>query len=196
MVTTNERSPMAASIRPVARIWLSAPSTTHGQNVIPGTGTASPADQRDRDDGRSARTESRTGSAHGSRPRCRACAVSSRCIALRAVCAAAAITVNSAHSQPVSVMRRPCLAKTLCGCRVHGALPSSHSRSEWWGGVRGGGLLRHRPHSRRAAKGAPPPCRSPPRALHAGGGGAGGASARCARSAGRRSLAARAAVSM
>src|SRR6185436_12488500 len=31
VVTTNERSFIASSIKPVARIWLSAPSSSHGQ---------------------------------------------------------------------------------------------------------------------------------------------------------------------
>ena len=31
MVTTNDRSPIAASIKAVAAIWVNAPATTHGQ---------------------------------------------------------------------------------------------------------------------------------------------------------------------
>src|SRR3954452_19631429 len=42
VVTTKERSFIASSIRPVARIWLSAPSSSHGQKIAVGHGTASP----------------------------------------------------------------------------------------------------------------------------------------------------------
>src|SRR5512134_964854 len=36
VVTTKERSFIASSIRPVATIWLSAPSNSHGQNTAVG----------------------------------------------------------------------------------------------------------------------------------------------------------------
>jgi hypothetical protein len=39
VVTTKERSFMASSIMPVAMIWLSAPSSSHGQNAAVGHGT-------------------------------------------------------------------------------------------------------------------------------------------------------------
>ena len=39
VVTTKERSFIASSIRPVATIWLSAPSSSHGQNAAVGHGT-------------------------------------------------------------------------------------------------------------------------------------------------------------
>src|SRR5207253_4103114 len=42
VVTTKERSFIATSIKPVATIWLSAPSSSHGQNAAVGHGTLSP----------------------------------------------------------------------------------------------------------------------------------------------------------
>src|SRR4029079_8495039 len=42
VVTTHERSFIASSIKPVATIWLSAPSNSHGQNAAVGHGTPSP----------------------------------------------------------------------------------------------------------------------------------------------------------
>src|ERR1700682_6102117 len=42
VVTTKERSFIASSINPVATIWLSAPSSSHGQNAAVGHGQASP----------------------------------------------------------------------------------------------------------------------------------------------------------
>ena len=42
MVTTNERSPIAASISAVAATCAKAPTITQGQNVSPGRGSAAP----------------------------------------------------------------------------------------------------------------------------------------------------------
>jgi len=42
MVTTKDRSPMAASMSAVAAIWASAPSSSHGQKLSVGCGSAPP----------------------------------------------------------------------------------------------------------------------------------------------------------
>ena len=74
VVTTKERSFIASSIMPVATIWLSAPSSSHGQNTGAGHGTLSPvADQHDgkeQDRKRKAEQEADIGRAPGAeRPR-------------------------------------------------------------------------------------------------------------------------------
>jgi len=81
----------------VAAIWLNAPARTHGQNTSGGDGNAVPV---------TVKTQARKTSAKGNPKRKRTwvaptvprAAVSSRCIALRAVCAAAAISVKTAQS--------------------------------------------------------------------------------------------------
>ena len=91
---------MAASISAVAAICASAPTITQGQKTTGGRGSACPS---------ASSTPARKTSANGKPNRKRtwvaptvpSFAVSSRCVALRTVCAAAAMTVNSAH-QPVS----------------------------------------------------------------------------------------------
>src|SRR5215211_946728 len=108
MVTMKERSFMAASMRAVAAICVSAPSTTQGQNIQPGRGRPEP------DIIVTAVSERST---KGNPNRKRTCvaptvprlAVSSRCMALRTVWANAAIRVKPAHSQPESLTmsRRP-----------------------------------------------------------------------------------------
>ncbi len=81
----------------VAAICVKAPASTQGQNTSGGRGKASPT---------TAVTPARNSSANGKPNRKRTCvaptvpsvAVSSRCMALRAVCAAAAISVKTAQS--------------------------------------------------------------------------------------------------
>src|SRR5262245_56946500 len=81
----------------VAAIWVNAPARTHGQNACGGDGNAAPV---------AVKTHARKTSAKGNPKRKRICvaptvpraAVNSRCIALRAVCAAAAISVKTAQS--------------------------------------------------------------------------------------------------
>ncbi len=88
---------MAESISAVAAIWVKAPANTHGQNASPGCGRAEPV---------TSSTPARNTSANGKPNRKRtwvaptvpSVAVSSRCMALRAVCAAAAISVKTAQS--------------------------------------------------------------------------------------------------
>src|ERR1700722_2609796 len=99
MVTTKERSLMAASISAVARIWVNAPAVTQGQKFSPGRGNGAPLTQ--------SKTKKKI-SAKGKPKRNRTwvaptvprLVVSSRCIALRSVWANAAMTVKTAQSQP------------------------------------------------------------------------------------------------
>src|ERR1051326_3762622 len=103
MATTNERSPMAASISAVAMICESEPARIHSQNAVPGCGRPAPL---------ASSTAARNTSANGQPNRNRTWvaptvpsrAVSSRCIALRAVCPAAAMIVNTAQSQLRSII--------------------------------------------------------------------------------------------
>src|SRR5580658_379209 len=98
MVTTKERSPMAASISAVAMIWVKAPAMTHGQNFNPGSGNGAPVANS-----KTARKTSAKGKPNRNRtwvaPTVPRLVVSSRCIALRRVCANAAMTVKTAQSQ-------------------------------------------------------------------------------------------------
>src|SRR4051794_15521408 len=81
----------------VAAIWVKAPAITQGQNIAGGRGSPSPS---------TVMTPSRNRMANGKPNKNRTCvaptvpsvAVSSRCMALRAVCAPAAITVKTAQS--------------------------------------------------------------------------------------------------
>ena len=81
----------------VAAICVKAPASTQGQNIAGGRGRLSPSAMV---------TPARNSSANGKPNRKRTCvaptvpsvAVSSRCMALRAVCAAAAISVKTAQS--------------------------------------------------------------------------------------------------
>src|ERR1700719_1405457 len=103
MATTNERSPMAASIRAVAMICESEPARIHGQNADPGCGGPMPF---------ASSTAAKNSSANGQPNRNRtwvaptapSFAVSWRCMALRAVCPAAAWIVNTANSQLKSII--------------------------------------------------------------------------------------------
>src|SRR5947199_859272 len=81
----------------VAAIWVKAPVSTQGQNTCDGLGNSAPI---------VVSTPARKRSANGKPNRKRtwvaptvpSLAVSSRCVALRTVCAAAAMIVNSAQS--------------------------------------------------------------------------------------------------
>src|SRR5262245_355108 len=92
---------MAASISAVAATWVSAPTMTHGQNIGGGRGGSCPsaiitAARKTRAKGKPNRK--RTWVA----PTVPSLAVSSRCVALRTVCAAAAMTVKMTHSHEES----------------------------------------------------------------------------------------------
>src|SRR5262252_7615733 len=97
---------MAASISAVAAICASAPTITQGQKISGGRGGSCPS---------AIITAARKTKAKGNPNRKRtwvaptvpSLAVSSRCVALRTVCALAAMTVNSAQSQPVSGTKIP-----------------------------------------------------------------------------------------
>src|SRR4051794_17125175 len=97
MVTTKERSPIAASISAVAAICASAPSSTQGQKFGLGCGRPRPL---------AISTAARNNNANGNPNRNRTCvapavpsfAVNSRCMALRAVWQAAAMIVKTAQS--------------------------------------------------------------------------------------------------
>src|ERR1051326_7484107 len=101
MVTTNDRSFMVASISAVATICASAPSSTQGQNATGGVGSDNPV---------AATTTIKNTIANGNPYRKRtwvaptvpSAAVSSRCMALRAVWPAAASSVKGIQRRPVS----------------------------------------------------------------------------------------------
>src|SRR5579872_141320 len=102
MVMTNERSPMAASIRPVAATCAKAPPIAHGQNPQPGRGSGTFISSI-----RTSRKIAANGKPNRNRtwvaPTVPRLAVSSRCVALRTVWAKAAMTVNTAHSHGMIV---------------------------------------------------------------------------------------------
>src|SRR6266850_6238623 len=105
VVTTNERSFMATSIIPVATIWLSAPSRSHGQNDAVGHGIRSPV---------AAITTTKNTIENGKPNRKRILVapqvpsgpVSERCIALRATCPSAAVMVKGIQSEVTENMGR------------------------------------------------------------------------------------------
>lgn len=98
MATTKDFSFIAASIRPVATIWLTPPKPVHSSDDRPGAGAAAPL---------AAETSARNMSAKGRPNRKRtkvapavpSVAMRSRCMALRAVCAPEAATVKTIHNQ-------------------------------------------------------------------------------------------------
>src|ERR1700743_2068674 len=107
VVTTNERSFMATSIMPVAMIWLSAPSSSHGQNDAVGHGAWSP----------DTTTTTRKNTIENGKPNRKRILVapqvpsgpvSDRCIALRATCPRAATTVKGIQSVAVLIMDEGC----------------------------------------------------------------------------------------
>src|SRR3954452_13043072 len=93
VVTTKERSFIASSINPVATIWLSAPSSNHGQNEFGGHGTASPVTATT-----TAKNTIENGKPNRKRmlvaPQVPSGPVNCRCIALRATCPSAAVMVK------------------------------------------------------------------------------------------------------
>src|SRR5215216_1597857 len=97
VVTTNERSFMASSIKPVATIWLSAPSNSHGQNTGVGHGILSPVTattttKKTIENGKPNRKRILVAPQVPSGP------VNERCIALRATWPSAAMMVKGIQS--------------------------------------------------------------------------------------------------
>src|SRR5216684_1483667 len=88
---------MASSISPVATIWLSAPSSSHGQNAAVGHGKWSPVAAIT-----TAKKMSENGKPNRKRilvaPQVPSGPVSDRCIALRATCPSAAVIVKGIQS--------------------------------------------------------------------------------------------------
>src|SRR3954462_15525931 len=98
VVTTKERSFIATSIIPVATIWLSAPSKSHGQNAAAGHGMRSPLTaittvKNTIENGKPNRKRILVAPQVPSGP------VSDRCIALRATCPSAAVMVKGIQSE-------------------------------------------------------------------------------------------------
>src|ERR1700730_17845229 len=98
VVTTNERSFIATSIKPVATIWLSAPNNSHGQNDAVGTGrwspeTASTTAKKAIENGKPNRKRILVAPQVPSGP------VNDRCIALRATWPSAATMVKGIQSE-------------------------------------------------------------------------------------------------
>src|SRR4249920_2838647 len=98
VVTTNERSFIASSIKPVATIWLSAPSSNHGQNTAVGHGMRSPLTATT-----IAKNRIENGKPNRKRilvaPQVPSGPVSDRCIALRATWPSAAVMVKGIQSE-------------------------------------------------------------------------------------------------
>ena len=98
VVTTNERSFIASSIRPVATIWLSAPSSSHGQNTAVGHGMGSPVTATT-----TAKKTIENGKPNRKRilvaPQVPSGPVNDRCIALRATWPSAAMMVKGIQSE-------------------------------------------------------------------------------------------------
>src|SRR5215218_6045953 len=94
---------MASSIRPVATIWLSAPSKSHGQNTAVGHGTLSPLTA-------TTTTKKRIENGKPNRkrilvaPQVPSGPVNERCIALRATWPSAAMMVNGIQSEATESM--------------------------------------------------------------------------------------------
>src|SRR6478736_8461071 len=98
VVTTKERSFMATSIIPVATIWLSAPSRSHGQNDAVGHGMRSPVTAIT-----TAKKTIENGKPNRKRilvaPQVPSGPVNDRCIALRATWPSAAMMVKGIQSE-------------------------------------------------------------------------------------------------
>ncbi len=103
MVTTKERSFIASNISPVATIWLSAPSNSHGQNEGVGHGKWSPVAAMT-----AAKKTSENGKPNRKRilvaPQVPSGPVNCRCIALRATCPSAAMMVKGIQSVAMESM--------------------------------------------------------------------------------------------
>src|SRR3954451_11990543 len=91
---------MASSINPVATIWLSAPSSSQGQNADVGHGTWSPVATST-----AAKNRIENGNPNRKRmlvaPQVPSGPVNCRCIALRATCPSAAVIVKGIQSEPM-----------------------------------------------------------------------------------------------
>src|SRR5215204_2659991 len=103
VVTTKERSFIASSIRPVATIWLSEPSSSHGQNAAVGQGTLSPVTattttKKTIENGKPNRKRMLVAPQVPSGP------VNDRCIALRATWPSAAMMVKGIQSEATESM--------------------------------------------------------------------------------------------
>src|SRR5438105_5043995 len=111
---------MASSIMPVPVIWLSAPSSSHGQNAAVGHGTWSPVTAIT-----TAKNTIENGKPNRKRilvaPQVPSGAVSDRCIALRATCPSAATIVKGIQSEAIENMKM--LWEFL------GGLPAERSRT-------------------------------------------------------------------
>src|SRR5437773_86748 len=94
---------MASSIMPVPTIWLSAPSSSHGQNAAVGHGTASPVATIT-----TAKKASENGNPNRKRilvaPQVPSGPVNDRCIALRATCPSDATMVKGIQSVAMLIM--------------------------------------------------------------------------------------------
>src|SRR5215216_5304074 len=103
VVTTKERSFIASSIRPVATIWLSAPSSSHGQNAAAGHGMGSPVTATT-----TAKKTIENGKPNRKRilvaPQVPSGPVNDRCIALRATWPSAAMMVKGIQSEATESM--------------------------------------------------------------------------------------------
>src|SRR4030081_2103871 len=110
VVTTKERSFIATSIKPVATIWLSAPSSSHGQNTAVGHGRWAPLTIST-----TAKNTIENGKPNKKRilvaPQVPSGPVNCRCIALRATWPSAAVMVKGIQS----VVR-----VNMCGNRLAG----------------------------------------------------------------------------
>ena len=96
---------MRASMSAVAPIWVTAPAITQGQNVPSGEGSSVPVRTRTAASARSANgkpNRKRTWVA----PTVPSAPVSSRCMAFRPVCAAAASSVAKTQSGTAPIMPR------------------------------------------------------------------------------------------
>ncbi len=104
VVTTNERSFIASSIKPVPTICVSAPSNSHSQKAATGQGIGSPVKAITR-----AKKISENGKPNRKRilvaPHVPSGPVSDRCIALRATCPNAAVTVKGIQSEAMVNMK-------------------------------------------------------------------------------------------
>src|ERR1700746_2088498 len=113
---------MATSIMPVATIWLTAPIRSHGQNAAVGHGSGSPetiitAVKKISENGKPNRKRILVAPQVPSGP------VSDRCIALRATCPAAAMSVKGIQSVATENMASPAeMARHRAGCGWWGQL--------------------------------------------------------------------------
>src|SRR3954465_1620423 len=98
VVTTKERSFIASSIRPVPTIWLSAPSSSHGQNAAVGHGMGAPVTATT-----TAKKMIENGKPNRKRilvaPQVPSGPVNDRCIALRTTWPSAAMMVKGIQSE-------------------------------------------------------------------------------------------------